>query len=131
MTPNQSVLPRRMEKRGERRHPTPPKFVTAVWLDNGEQRNTKGYLTDLSAGGFSAMLEKPIAKGRLCRIVFNLGIVEAEDLGVVTAGVRVAKCAYDEPYHKLGFQFESITPPDLAKVKKAIRFFEIEYGLLY
>lgn len=123
----QTQARRIIEKRSEARHPTPPKFVTVCWNGDGRQQQTRGYLTDISGGGFSAMLENPVAQGRLARIAIGFGNVGPEDMGTVTAGVRVTKCVYDEPYYKIGFQFETLVPRDEAKVKKAVRVFKEDF----
>jgi c-di-GMP-binding flagellar brake protein YcgR len=117
-----------LDKRSEARHPTPPKFVIVVWNGDGKQQRTRGYLTDMSAGGFSAMLENPVSQGRLARIAISLGNIGLDDLGAISAGVRVTKCSYDEPYYKVGFQFETLVPRDDAKVKKAVRAFQEDFS---
>lgn len=80
----------RAERRGGRRAaPSIARSVSLYWTEDGEERGTHGFLSDLSEGGFRGEFAASPAVGALLRVRIVLGIVGERDYGVIHSAARV------------------------------------------
>ena len=114
------------ERRNETRYACEPRYVEVRWLAGGEAALCRGYLADLSLNGASCMLEEALPQGRLCRMEIRLSKFGGLEVGTVSVGARVASRIEREGKWLTGFEFESVPPADMERIRRAVNVLQAE-----
>ena len=114
------------ERRNETRYACEPRYVEVRWLAGGEAALCRGYLADLSLNGASCMMEEALPQGRLCRMEIRLSKFGGLEVGTVSVGARVASRVEREGKWLMGFEFESVLPADMERIRRAVNVLQAE-----